>query len=642
MSIKAKISLLAAVPLLGMIVLLAVGLQTLSSVDKGRHVFFDEAFVPIVNIEIPDLLENQNAIALVLNADRDAHQAVIAERAAIITAQEENDENYKKADAENLENINQVEERMAKASASFKMDEMKSVYKQFRVDFELWKKKSRQVVEYSINPSRMRFAPKISNGSGKDAFDKMRSHLDKLEELLEKHIEHELGVIDEQKKAAEFENQKLAANADASIRIFLIVVIVFVIIAVCIAIWTTLNIIKPLSLLEETAQKIETDSDFSHTIEINSKDEIGRTAAAFNKLLESMKKAISDVSTVLGDMANGDFTSRVTGEYKGDLTNLKKDTNHSLDVLSELISEVRAASEQVKIGSGELSSSSQALASGTTEQAASLEEASSSMREIENMTKGNNESALKTLRLTSQTTQVVAKANDQMHQMLNSINEINNTSHDVSKIIKVIDEIAFQTNLLALNAAVEAARAGKYGKGFAVVAEEVRNLAVRSAEAAKSSTELIENSSKEVEKGVENAGRTAEVLTEINKHVQEANEMVNSISEASKNQTLGIEEINRGLNQVNNVVQQNSSISEQTASASDELSAQADRLLEVMEHFIVRSSSNAQKTERQDDIPEIEYQSMPHAEEDHLPENLSEPSEPKTIVMEGEGFKNLS
>ena len=178
-----------------------------------------------------------------------------------------------------------------------------------------------------------------------------------------------------------------------------------------------------------------------------------------------------------------------------------------------------------------------------------------------------------------------------MDAILEAMKEIAVTTGDVTKIIKVINEIALQTNLLALNAAVETARAGKYSKGFAVVAEEVRTLASRSAESAKNTTELIENASKKVENGVNNAEKTATVLSEIDDGIKKVNDMVSEIATASQLQTPGIEEINRELNQINQIVQQNSAISEESASSPVELSTQSANMQKIMSQFKYRSGS---------------------------------------------------
>jgi methyl-accepting chemotaxis protein len=314
---------------------------------------------------------------------------------------------------------------------------------------------------------------------------------------------------------------------------------------------------KPLEELSRVLSEVEHSGDFSHRVSVKSSDEIGQTSKAFNHHMDALQEAIGNVNTVLAAVAKGDLSHSIKGNYSGELNNLKTNTNDSIVMLGHLMSQVIEASQQVNTGAQELSQSSQILANGTTLQASTLEEVASSMVEIENRTKTNRDSAGQAQESTHKSIDMVKDGNQQMEGLLQSMQQINESSTQVSKVIKTIDEIAFQTNLLALNAAVEAARAGKYGKGFAVVAEEVRNLASRSAEAAKNTTELIESAIQEVEKGVQNADSTAAVLEKITVEITQSDTLINEISAASVEQANSVTEINKGLTDVNNVVQQN-------------------------------------------------------------------------------------
>ncbi len=381
-----------------------------------------------------------------------------------------------------------------------------------------------------------------------------------------------------------------------TIYISLAISLVVLLLAAFAAVFFGRKISNPLAKAVKMVRRIS-QGDYSVRLDVKSGDEIQQLASAMNEFSDDLKTAINDINNVMGGVAKGDLSLNVTADLRGDLDQLKNRINESINMLGKAITQVKTTNLQVNAGANDLSSSAQTLADGTAQQAASLEEITSTLNEVESQTKANNDNAIQASQLSEKTSQVVQKGDLQMQQMLSSMKEIESTATDISKIIKVIDEIAFQTNLLALNAAVEAARAGKYGKGFAVVAEEVRNLAARSAEAAKNTTGLIENSVKEVNTGVENADKTADVLNDIKSSMLKVNDIINEINTASKEQTSGIEEINKGLTQVNHVVQQNSSISEETASASNELSGQAFEMQQLMDRFKVKQQRQAaQKT----------------------------------------------
>lgn len=318
---------------------------------------------------------------------------------------------------------------------------------------------------------------------------------------------------------------------------------------------------------------------------ITSDDEIGDISKAINDLTERLQLTFININKVMEGVERGDLSEVISMELAGDFENLKNGINNSINILGATISEVKVAGDRVDVGSSELSKAATEMSNSTTFEASTLQEIASSIATIEGGIKENSQNSIQAEHTTDEALLLVIKGNKQMEEMMQSMTEINETGQSVAKIIKVIDEIAFQTNLLALNAAVEAARAGKYGKGFAVVAEEVRNLAARSAEAAKSTTELIENSIKQVEKGVNNADKTNAILSEIVSSVKDSNKLVKDIALASQEQSLGISEINAGISQVASIVQKNSAIAEQTAASSEELSGQASRLKMIIKQF---------------------------------------------------------
>lgn len=239
---------------------------------------------------------------------------------------------------------------------------------------------------------------------------------------------------------------------------------------------------------------------------------------------------------------------------------------------------LQEGTDQVTAASGEVSSASQSLAQGTSEQAASLEETSSALEELASMTRQNADNASQTNSLMADNASMVDEANTVMGQLTVSMSEISQASHEMQKIIKTIDEVAFQTNLLALNAAVEAARAGEAGAGFAVVADEVRNLAMRASEAAKNTADLIDGSVKKIGGGSQLVEKTAAALSGVTSGTTKMKELVAEIAAASSEQAQGIDQINRAVAEMDKVVQQNAGNAEESASAAEELNAQSEHM----------------------------------------------------------------
>ena len=307
--------------------------------------------------------------------------------------------------------------------------------------------------------------------------------------------------------------------------------------------------------------------------------------AAGLSLARQIGRRIERLGTVAEEIANGDLSDPVKVDSTDELGTASAHFEKMRQNLNQSMTDIHVAADQVAAGSQNVSQASVSLSQGAAEQASSVEELSASISEISSQTASNAENAEKANTLTVQASQQAAVGDADMKDMLAAMEDINTSSANISKIIKVIDEIAFQTNILALNAAVEAARAGQHGKGFAVVAEEVRNLAARSAKAAKETTELIEDSISKVESGRQIAGKTAESLQTIMTNVTEVADIVGSIAKASSEQKMALEQIDQGVLQVSQVVQANSATSEESASASEELSAQANRLKETAGRF---------------------------------------------------------
>ncbi len=316
--------------------------------------------------------------------------------------------------------------------------------------------------------------------------------------------------------------------------------------------------------------------------------------------LKKSLKPIKYIEEAILNIADGDLDVNLSIKSEDELGKISKAFMSMATNLNKIITNINSSSDQVAESSTQVSKSSMFLAQGVTEQVSSIEQLTASIDEISSQTNQNAENSNAAKDLADKTKEYASEGNKQMQEMLTAMNSINNSSNNISKIIKVIDEIAFQTNILALNAAVEAARAGEHGKGFAVVAEEVRNLASRSANAAKETAIMIEDSIKNVESGTKIANKTAEALTGIVDGISKAANLVGDIAIASNEQSIGMVQISEGINEIATVVQTTSSISEETSAASEELSTQAQILKDEVKIFKLKN--NNQISLNQEDI----------------------------------------
>jgi len=348
-------------------------------------------------------------------------------------------------------------------------------------------------------------------------------------------------------------------------------------------------IVKPIGRTNQMIQELERGR-LGTRLNMTQLDEIGQMARRMDSFSESLE---CEVVNSLEKMAEGNLAFTVSPRDDQDV--IRGALVKTAADLNALMEQIDAATDQMASGSGQVTDSSQSLSQGATQQATSLEEVASSLMQMASQTTTNAENANQANNLAVQARDAAAKGNLQMQDMIKAMAMINDASQNISRIIKVIDEIAFQTNLLALNAAVEAARAGKHGKGFAVVAEEVRSLAARSAKAAKETAALIEGSVDKVTNGSEIANQTAEALDGIGKVIIQVSELIKEIATASNEQAEGISQINKGLNQIDQVTQQNTALAEESAAAAEELSAQAAQLQEMLGRFTLKGEMGSSR-----------------------------------------------
>ncbi|MBN2008488.1 HAMP domain-containing protein [candidate division KSB1 bacterium] len=363
--------------------------------------------------------------------------------------------------------------------------------------------------------------------------------------------------------------------------------------------WTNQNKVNTLiEMSKDVAREVNRTVEKLKNGFISERANIGNASGEFRQMVEGINASLDAVvqplheaNDVLDQLAKRNLTVRMTGSYTGELSEFKSNMNSAIQNLEEAMGQVSSGALQVSSGAQHISSGSQSLAQGTSEQASSLQEIASSLQEMNSMTRQNAENTNQAQSISANAGTITDQGMASMQRLSDVMSRIKESSDKTGKVLKTIDDIAFQTNLLALNAAVEAARAGEAGKGFAVVAEEVRNLAMRSAEAAKNTSTLIQDAVQNAEEGVNVNDEVYRNLMAISDEVQKVNKVMNEIAVATAQQTQGINQINSAVDQLNQLTQQNAANSEESASTAEQLSSQANEMQHLVQSFKLSSTT---------------------------------------------------
>ena len=404
-----------------------------------------------------------------------------------------------------------------------------------------------------------------------------------------------VGSMDGWSVAAVAVQSEMMGDLNTAIYITLGLILLFLLLSVIFAGVIASPIVRPILSLVGRIETLAEGDLHTQVPRIQTRDEIQQLSGSFENTVNSLNGYILEISGVLNNMAQGNFTAQITQDYKGDFVAIKEALNTIVGSLNVLFQDIIDMSDQVANGAKQVSEGSQTLSQGAVEQAETIEELSSSLNTIAQKVTKSAKNASVASGLSEHAMEEVARGNEQMGRMVAAMSRIDESSGKIQKIIKTIQDIAFQTNILALNAAVEAARAGEAGKGFSVVADEVRNLANKSAEAVKVTASLIADTVQAVSDGRKDADLTAKSLQSIIEVVRKMAAQVHQITSTAEEESHAMEQVNQSVGQISNVVRTTSATAQESAAASSELDGLAQSLKEVLETLQLLPRNNGEE-----------------------------------------------
>jgi methyl-accepting chemotaxis protein len=624
-------------PILSLAVIVGIGSWSITGVSDDLSTLANEQFVvlidqeitpliaedmlPLINEDIARIQELDKSITLLLEADRDVHQAVIAEKMSLVASE---DAEAAAADKANLENIQQAKDRIAQAVAAFDSPEAKAAYQQFLTSYEDWTTQTRRVITMANTPGQLPFARKASDGgSAQKTFNAMRDHIDHMQTIQQADIDAKLAEIaakrdrvnQRDKTVKQRRDEAIAAaeiaqsDAASMVPLFLVIGIAVAALITVIGFFTARSISRPLSRLATVAEQVA-HGDVQHDIEVSGHDEIGKLAAAFRDLVAYMKGlasaaqsiAAKDLRVVIEPKGSKDVLGQSFKTMVTNLTNMIRQIGDNADQLVSASTEIASSSEQMARGAGEQANQVTQISTAVEQMTAAITESSRNSGDASHASRKASDTAGEGGRIIHDTMEGMQRISLVVKESADNMQRLAESATQIGEIISVIDDIADQTNLLALNAAIEAARAGEQGRGFAVVADEVRKLAERTGKATNEITTMIktvqsntqdavasmESGLSEVDKGRELTDKAGNSLTEIVAMSERVMDMVRQISAASEQQAVAAAEITKNVESVLSVTNETAKGTEQSAAAAEELSRQAEGLKRMISEFSIR------------------------------------------------------